>query len=669
VEAPARPLVAPRAVWRGRPYPLGATWDGAGVNFALFSKHATRVELALFDARGRREVERIELTERSDFVWHCYLPEARPGLYYGYHVHGPHDPDHGHRFDPAKALLDPYARMIRGGRSQVVDTAFTWGDDRAPRTPWKDSVIYELHVKGFTQLHPDVPQELRGTYAGLACAPALEHLRRLGVTAVELLPIHTIADERRLLQHGLRNYWGYSSIGYFAPEMRYSAHGTLGEFKTMVKTLHAAGIEVILDVVYNHTGEGDHTGPTLAFRGIDNAIYYRLDPAHPRRYLNFTGTGNTLNSAHRVVLGLIMDSLRYWVEEMHVDGFRFDLAATLARNPQGGFDRNCAFLGAVRQDPVLSRVKLIAEPWDLGEGGYQLGAFPPGWAEWNDKYRDAARSFWRGDERVIGELATRISGSKDYFGLSGRAPTASINFVTAHDGFTLEDLVSFERKHNEANREDNRDGTDNNRSMNFGVEGPSDDPAVKAQRARQKRNLLATLLLSHGVPMLLAGDELGRSQRGNNNAYCQDNEVSWIDWEAADGELLEFVRTLLRLRARHPLFRRRTYPKPEDTIWLAPEGREMVEEDWKLPFARCLGMLMIGERLAERDPRGNPMLDDDLLLLMNAHAEQIDFQLPEGRWALVLDTGGGGAPPGRAYPLQGRSLALLVHRQAGGTPA
>ena len=661
MDAPARALVAPRAAWRGRPYPLGATWDGAGVNFALFSKHAERVELCLFDPRGRREIERVPLSERSDYVWHCYLPEARPGLIYGYRLHGPHDADRGHRFDHNKILLDPYARMIRRGRCQVVDPAFTWGDDRAPRTPWQNTVIYELHVKGFTQLHPEVPPQLRGTYAGLATEPVIAHLKKLGVTAVELLPIHTIVDERRLLHHGLRNYWGYNSIGFFAPEMRYSASGTLGEFKTMVKTLHAAGIEVILDVVYNHTGEGDHTGPTLSFRGIDNAIYYRLDPDHPRRYLNPTGTGNSLNSAHRVVLALIMDSLRYWVEEMHVDGFRFDLATTLARNTHGAYDRNVAFLAAVRQDPVISRVKLIAEPWDLGEGGYQLGNFPPGWAEWNDKYRDALRSYWRGDEGVIGALASRLSGSRDLFGQSGRAPTASINFITTHDGFTLQDLVSYEKKRNEANHEGNRDGSDNNRSWNCGEEGPSENREVVDLRKKQKRNLLATLLFSQGVPLLTAGDELGRTQHGNNNAYCHDSELSWIDWEHADEQLLSFAHTVLGLRKKHPLFRRRTYPKPEDTTWLAPEGREMAESDWKLPFARCFGMLMVGRRLAERDERGAPIDDDDLLLLLNAHHDAIAFSLPEAAWTVLLDTARPGATvEGTTYSLQARSLALLA---------
>ncbi len=656
-------MVAPSAVWRGRPYPLGATWDGAGVNFALFSKHAEQVELCLFDPRGRREIERVEVRERTDYVWHCYLPEGRPGLIYGYRVHGPHEPDRGHRFDHNKVLLDPYARMIQRGRSQVIDPAFTWGDDRPPRTAWRDTVIYELHAKGFTQRHPDVPEQLRGTYAGLCTSPVLEYLKKLGVTAVELLPVHSIADERRLLHHGLRNYWGYNTIGFFAPEMRYSASGTLGEFKTMVKTLHEAGLEVILDVVYNHTAEGDHTGPTLSFRGIDNAIYYRLDPAHPRRYLNFTGTGNSLNTAHRVVLALVMDSLRYWVQEMHVDGFRFDLAATLARNAQGAFDRNVAFLAAVRQDPVLSQVKLIAEPWDLGEGGYQLGNFPPGWTEWNDKYRDAARAYWRGDDNTIGHLAARLSGSHDIFAPSGRAPRAGINFVTTHDGFTLQDLVSYERKHNEANHEGNRDGSDHNRSWNSGEEGPSEKPEVNALREKQKRNLLATLFFSQGVPMLVAGDELGRTQRGNNNAYCQDNETSWLDWEGADRELMQFVIGLVELRKRHPSFRRRTYPKPEDTAWLAPEGREMVEQDWKLPYARCFGMLMVGQRLAERDEHGNAMVDDDLLLLLNAHHEAIEFKLPGEGWTAVLDTAIGPPASAAPYPLQPRSLALLVRSQ------
>jgi glycogen operon protein len=673
LEAPARAFVTPSALWRGRAYPLGATWDGAGVNFAVFSKHAERVELCLFDPKGRREVERIELLDRTDFIWHGYLPDARPGLLYGYRVHGPHDPDRGHRFDPARVLLDPYARLVKGkvsaglGRCQVVDSAFSWGEDRAPRTPWQDTVIYELHVRGFTLQHPEVPEQLRGTYAGLATAPVIEHLKRLGVTAVELLPVHAFVDEKRLLQHGLRNYWGYNPIAFFAPDMRYSASGTLGEFKTMVRTLHAAGIEVILDVVYNHTGEGDHTGPTLAFRGLDNSIYYRLDPGNPRRYLNFTGTGNSFNTAHRVPLQLVMDSLRYWVEEMHVDGFRFDLAPTVARRSHD-FDRNSVFLAAVRQDPVISQVKLIAEPWDLGEGGYQLGNFPPGWSEWNDRYRDAVRAYWRGDGHIIGELASRLSGSSDIFQRGGRNPTASINFVTSHDGFTLHDLVSFERKHNEANLEGNRDGADENRSWNCGAEGPTGDPEVKALRERQKRNLLATLFFSQGVPMLLAGDETGRTQRGNNNAYCQDNDISWLDWQLdADREsLLAFTRDAIRLRKLHPALRRRTYSRPSDVCWLTPQGGEMTEADWKLPFARCLGMLLLGDRLAERGAYGAPIEDDDLLILVNAHHELIEFRLPDEGWRVLVDTSEERLSFAQHYPLQPRSVALLAKPRSPG---
>ncbi len=657
MEAPARSIVAPSTVWRGRAHPLGATWDGAGVNFALFSKHAERVELCLLDPRGRREIERLEVRERTDFIWHCYLPDARPGQLYAYRVHGQGEGEH--RFDGSRLLLDPYARLIQGkvgaglGRSQVVDTAFTWGEDRAPRTPWQDTVIYELHVKGFTQRHPEVPEQLRGTYAGLASLPVIEYLKGLGVTTVELLPVQAFVDERRLVQHGLRNYWGYNTIGFFAPEMRYCASGTLGEFKTMVKTLHAAGLELIMDVVYNHTAEGDHTGPTLSFRGLDNSIYYRLDPSNPRRYLNFTGTGNSFNTSHRVVLGLVMDSLRYWVQEMHVDGFRFDLASTLARNSAQQFDRNGAFLSAIRQDPVLSRVKLIAEPWDLGHDGYQLGNFPPGWVEWNDKYRDAVRAFWKGENGMIGELASRLTGSSDIFQRAGRSPRSSVNFVTTHDGFTLEDLVSYEQKHNEANLEANRDGADNNRSANYGVEGPSQDPAIRALRARQKRNLLATLLFSHGSALITAGDELGHTQQGNNNAYCQDSELSWLDWENADAEVQEFVRQLIVLRKRHPGFRRRSYAKPEDITWLTPQGQPMQHEDWTRAETRALGLLLLGKRLAERDDKGAPVSES-----------AIEFALPDSGWQLVLDT----AAPGRAhvpnaanpYYLQARTLALLV---------
>jgi len=673
VEAPARSIVAPSSVWSGRPRPLGATWDGAGVNFALYSEHAERVQLCLFDPKGRREIERIELAERSGFVWHCYLPEARPGLLYGYRVHGPHAPERGHRFNENRVLLDPYARLLAGqvsagmGRSRVVDPAFSWGDDRAPRTPWQDTVIYELHVKGFTQRHPGVPEQLRGTYAGLAAPAAIEHLKRLGVSAVELLPIHAFVDEKRLLQHGLRNYWGYASIGYFAPEMRYASTGTLGEFKTMVKTLHSAGIEVILDVVYNHTGEGDHHGPTLGFRGIDNRTYYRLDPHNLRHYVDTTGTGNSLNAGHPAVLALIMDSLRYWVEEMHVDGFRFDLATTLTRD-------SSVFLSAIAQDPVLAQAKLIAEPWDLGHGGYRLGAFPPPWSEWNDKYRDCVRSYWKGDEGRLGELAGRLAGSSDLFEASGRGPTASVNFVTSHDGFTLHDLVSYNDKHNEANHEGNRDGAHDNKSWNGGVEGPADEPSIRALRDRQKRNFLATLLFSHGVPMLVAGDEMGRTQHGNNNAYCHDSELSWVDWELdADARtLLEYVRRLLHLRAAHPAFRRRRYSR--NISWLNPSAAPMTEEEWRQPFARCVGVLLSGRALPERDARGHPVEDDDLLLLLNAHHDAVEFVLPgggQGRWDAIVDTSFADGlaevrayPSAAAYPLQGRSAVLLLKPSA-----
>ena len=669
MEAPARALVAPSVAWRGRPAPLGATWDGEGVNFALYSEHAERVELCLFDPKGRREIERVEVQNRTGFVWHCYLPEARPGLLYGYRVHGPHAPELGHRFNPHRVLLDPYARLLAGnvsagaGRSRVVDPAFSWGEDRPPRTPWQDTVIYEAHVKGFTQRHPDVPEQLRGTYAGLASPAALEHLKRLGITALELLPVHAFVDERRLLQHGLRQYWGYASIGYFAPEMRYSATGTAGEFKTMVKTLHSAGIEVILDVVYNHTGEGDHHGPTLGFRGIDNRTYYRLDPANARHYVDTTGTGNSLNAGHPAVLRLIMDSLRYWVEEMHVDGFRFDLATTLVRD-------HGSFLPAVSQDPVLAQVKLIAEPWDIAPDGYRLGRFPPPWAEWNDKYRDCVRSYWRGDEGRIGELGARLSGSSDLFEASGRGPTASVNFVTAHDGFTLADLVSYNEKHNEANQEGNRDGAHDNRSWNFGVEGPTDDGEIRGARERQKRNFLATLLFSHGVPMLLAGDEMGRTQRGNNNAYCQDGELSWIDWDLDNDAvaLRDYVSRLIKLRRTHPAFRRLRYSR--NIEWLNPRGEPMSEAEWKLPHARVLGALLSGRKLPERGAKGEPVEDDDLLLLLNAHHDPVGFALPgsDGApWSVLVDTSLAPAhavPAGTSYALQGRSLVLLSRPSA-----
>jgi glycogen operon protein len=693
---------------------LGATWDGEGANFAIFSEHAEKIDLCFFDSSGRREIQRVSLQEQTDQVWHCYLPEARPGLLYGYRVYGPYEPAHGFRFNPHKLLLDPYAKQIQGdlkwsdshfgyriGHKQadlsfdrrdsapgmlkgvVVDSSFTWGSDQPPRIPWHQSIIYEVHVKGFTIRHLDVPPALRGTYAGLTTAPVIDYLKRLGVTAVELMPVHCFVDDRRLVERGLRNYWGYNTIGFFAPEPRYSATGTVNEFKTMVKALHSAGIEVILDVVYNHTAEGNQLGPTLSFRGIDNPVYYRAAPDNPRFYMDYTGTGNTLNMRHPRVLQLIMDSLRYWVLDMHVDGFRFDLAATLARELHE-VDRLGAFLDIIHQDPILSQVKLIAEPWDLGEGGYQVGKFPVGWAEWNDRYRDAVRSYWKGDGGQIGELAYRITGSSDLYARSGRRPYASINFVTAHDGFTLQDLVSYNQKHNEANGEENRDGTDNNRSWNCGVEGPADDPNVKALRNQQKRNFLATLLLSQGVPMLLAGDPIGHTQQGNNNAYCQDNEISWLNWDegSADLELLAFVRHVIALRKDHPVFRRRNFFQGrsikgvgvKDILWLMPDGREMTDEEWGQESARSLGVLLSGEGLGEVDERGHPVTDENFLLLMNAYHEQVPFQLPAvafGKgWLTLIDTScqtAHGAPTfydaGTSYSLQARSLVLLQERQ------
>ncbi len=704
-------MVRKLAVWPGEPYPLGATWDGEGVNFALFSENAEKVELCLFDSRGRREIQRIVMPEQTDQVWHAYLPEARPDLLYGYRVYGPYQPERGHRFNPNKLLLDPYAKFLVGPmrwsdaqfgyrighknddlsfdrrnsapgmpKCQVIDSAFTWGNDRPPRIPQADMIIYEMHVKGFTALHPDIPPELRGSYAAIASAPVIDHLRRLGVNAVELMPVHAFVDDRHLLEKGLRNYWGYNSIGFFAPEARYSSTGEVYEFKTMVKALHTAGIEVILDVVYNHTAEGNHLGPTLCFRGIDNAAYYRLLPEDPRYYRDYTGCGNTLNMMHPRVLQLIMDSLRYWVLEMHVDGFRFDLASALARELHE-VDRLGAFFDIIHQDPVLSQVKLIAEPWDLGEGGYQVGNFPVGWMEWNGKYRDNVRSYWKGEGGHIGELAYRLTGSSDLYEHGGRRPFASINFVTAHDGFTLRDLVSYNDKHNEANGEQGRDGEDHNRSWNCGVEGPTDDPAVLALRAKQQRNLLATLLLSQGVPMLLAGDEIGRTQNGNNNAYCQDNELTWINWNL-DGEqrhLFLYVQWLIRLRTEHPVFRRRYFFQGspiqgagvKDVTWLHPEGGEMTEEEWQQDYARCLGMLLFGQELHEFDRRGRRLRDHNYLVMLNAHHEQIPFLLPDkpvgARWQTVLDTTRSSEPViaqelagGEHYPLQARSMVVLA---------
>ncbi len=703
------------AIWPGEPYPAGATWDGEGVNFALFSEHAEKVELCFFDPAGRRELQRVEIRECTDQIWHCYLPEARPGMLYGYRVHGPYRPEEGHRFNPNKLLLDPYARNIVGAlrwsdalfgytvdgkredlsfdrrdsaggvpKSKIIDPAFTWGDDRRPEIPWNDMVVYELHVRGFTLQHPDVPPPLRGTYAGLATAPVIDHLKRLGVTTVELMPVHTFVDDRRLVERGLRNYWGYNTIGFFAPDARYSASGKVNEFKTMVKALHSAGIEVILDVVYNHTAEGNQLGPTLAFRGIDNASYYRLRADHRRYYNDYTGTGNTLDMQHPRVLQLIMDSLRYWVTEMHVDGFRFDLAAALARELHE-VDRLGAFFDIIRQDPVLNRVKLIAEPWDLGEGGYQVGNFPPGWAEWNDRYRDTMRAYWKGDGGLIGEFALRLTGSSDLYNRSSRRPYASINFVAAHDGFTLHDLVAYNDKHNEANGEDNRDGHNHNLSWNCGAEGPTDDPEILALRERQSRNLLATLFLSQGVPMLLAGDELGRTQGGNNNAYCQDNATSWVDWTPDErrDRLTEFVRRMIALRRAHPVFRRRDFfqgrpirgSEVKDIAWFKPDGTEMTDQEWEHEFARSLGVYLAGEALTEVDARGRPVKDQNLLVLFNAHHETVEFKLPEhagpGRWFALLDTAhehglasSGTFDAGASYPLQGRSLALMLHSRS-----
>ncbi len=669
-------------VWPGRPYPLGATWDGLGVNFALYSEHGERVELVLFDHRDDPQGRALPLPERTGPVWHGYLPHLRPGQLYGYRVWGPYWPQAGHRFNPHKLLLDPYARAIgrplrwhdslfgyRLGDPEgdliaseedsapwaplgaVVEDAFEWGDDRPPRIPWEETIIYEAHVKGISKLHPQVPHELRGTYLGLASDPILDHLQSLGITTVELMPVQAFVNDRRLVDLGLSNYWGYNPLAYFAPEPAYAAWGPAGavrEFKTMVRALHARGLEVIIDVVYNHTGEGNHLGPTLSFRGIDNCAYYKL-AEDPRYYADYTGTGNTLDPGNPYVLQLITDSLRYWVEQMHVDGFRFDLAAALARE---FYDVNmlAAFFKVIQQDPVLARVKLIAEPWDVGEGGYQVGNFPWLWAEWNGRYRDALRRFWRGDRGMLGELATRIAGSSDLYARSGRRPYASVNFVTAHDGFTLEDLVSYARKHNEANLENNRDGSDENYSTNCGAEGPSDDPRVLVCREELKRCLVSTLLLSQGVPMLLGGDELSRTQQGNNNAYCQDNELSWYHWDLDERQrrFLEFVRGVIAFRRSHPTFRRRHFltgePGPggyKDVIWVHPEGRAMTIEDWTSPRLQALGMLLHGDLLREVDSRGRRIRDDTLLVLCNAGGAT-RFVLPEppqGRgWEVVLST-------------------------------
>jgi glycogen operon protein len=696
-------------VWPGQPFPLGPMWDGRGTNFSLFSENAERVELCLFDADDRETT--IELTERTVFNWHCYLPGIGPGQRYGYRVHGPYEPEAGKRFNPTKLLIDPYAKAIDGPidygaanvmpyvpdgedadlyaddeddadaipKGVVVDEHFDWEDDRPPNRPWTETVIYELHVKGFTKLNEHIREDLRGTYAGLASEPAVEYLTSLGVTAVELLPIHHIADEEFLIGRGLSNYWGYSSIGFLAPHALYAATGRRGEqvreFCGMVKALHRAGIEVILDVVYNHTAEGNHLGPMLAFRGIDNESYYKLNPETPRFHMDYTGTGNSLNPSHPTVLRLIMDSLRYFVGNCHVDGFRFDLASALAREFHE-VDKLSAFFDIIHQDPILSQVKLIAEPWDVGEGGYQVGNFPVLWTEWNGIYRDVMRDFWRGQARVS-DFAYRFTGSADLYEQDGRRPSASINFVTAHDGFTLADLVSYNDKHNEANLEENRDGTDDNRSWNCGAEGPTDDPAINALRERQQRNFIATLFLSQGVPMLLAGDELGRSQGGNNNAYCQDNEISWVSWDLDERRqrLLEFTRRLIALRRDHPVFRRSTFlagvgegTKLPDAWWFRPDGLKMTRRNWEHGGPPSLGVFLNGEELRALTPQGEPVTDASYLILFNAHHEPCEFTLPPRRfgrhWEVALSTADPEAPADRheartVVPVESRSLLLL----------
>ncbi|MEV6029919.1 glycogen debranching protein GlgX [Nonomuraea sp. NPDC052116] len=669
-----------REVWPGEPYPLGGTWDGVGTSFAVFSEVAERVELCLFHDDGTEE--RVDLPEVDGFVWHGYLPGIQPGQRYGYRVHGPHDPSQGHRCNPAKLLLDPYAKAIDGEltwnqalfpyyftdptrrntedsapympKNVVINPFFEWGNDRPPRIPYHQTVIYEAHVRGLTMRHPDVPPDLRGTYAGVGHPAIIDHLLSLGVTAVELMPVHHYIPEHFLVARGLTNYWGYNTMAYLAPHGGYSSAGTRGqqvlEFKAMVRALHEAGIEVILDVVYNHTAEGDHMGPTLGFRGIDNAAYYRLHDGDRRYYLDYTGCGNSLNVRSPHALQLIMDSLRYWVLDMHVDGFRFDLASALARELHD-VDRLSAFFDLIQQDPVISQVKLIAEPWDVGPGGYQVGNFPPLWTEWNGKYRDIVRDFWRGTHSALPEFASRLTGSADLYESSGRRPVASINFVTCHDGFTLSDLVSYDHKHNEANGEDNRDGTNDNRSWNCGAEGPVEDPGIVQLRHRQRRNFLVTLFLSQGVPMLSHGDELGRTQRGNNNAYCQDNELAWVDWSMlhTEPELLEFVRALSKLRREHPVFQRRRFfhgRHPEDgkrdLVWLTPGGTEMTASDWHIGYAKSLMVYLNGEAITEPGPRGERIVDDSFLLLINAHHENMSFTLPGEEcgtgWVPVLDT-------------------------------
>lgn len=710
-------------VWPGKPYPLGATWDGQGTNFALFSEHATRIELCLFDSKDdQHEAVCIQMPEQTDCVWHVYLPGVGPGQLYGYRAHGTYAPQHGLRFNKNKLLVDPYAKAIGGDvrwddgafgyvigdpdedqsysdvdsapfvpRSVVIDPSFDWGDDQRPNTPLHRSIIYELHVRGFTMQHPDVPEHQRGTYAGLASPASIEYLKTLGVTAIELLPIHQFVDDRMLQDKGLHNYWGYNTLGFFAPHYLYSSSGTCGEqvreFKDMVKTMHAAGLEVILDVVYNHTAEGNHMGATLSMKGIDNIAYYRLVQNDPRYYMDYTGTGNTLNLLHPRTLQLVMDSLRYWVLDMHVDGFRFDLASALARGLHEA-DRLSAFFDIIHQDPVLSQVKLIAEPWDVGPGGYQVGNFPVLWAEWNGKYRDTVRSFWRGQRGTVAELGYRMTGSSDLYARNGRRPYASINFVTAHDGFTLRDLVSYAHKHNTANGENNNDGDNHNNSWNCGVEGPTGNASIKKLRTRYQRSILGTLLLSQGVPMLLAGDELSRTQRGNNNAYCQDNELSWINWDLDENaqSMLEFTRMAIALRREHPVFQRRKFFQGRsihgehisDIEWFRRDGKEMTEEDWVQGWPRCLGIMLNGQAMDEWDERGRYIHDDILFLMLNANRETVHLPIPPSRygetWDTLIDTSTRDGKrnltlrSGKAYPLTGATLALLRLRITKGGP-
>ena len=702
-------------IWPGKAYPLGATYDGSGTNFAVFSEAAERVDLCLFDADGAET--RVVLPEVDGFVWHGFIPNVEPGQRYGYRVHGPYDPRAGQRCNPKKLLMDPYAKAIDGTfewnqslfgytfgdpdsrndddsaasmpKSVVINPFFDWGVDRPPGHEYADTVIYEAHVKGLTQTHPEIPEQIRGTYSAVAHPVIIEHLKTLGVNAIELMPVHHFANDSTLMDKGLSNYWGYNTIAFFAPDPKYSSSATPGgqvqEFKAMVRALHEADIEVILDVVYNHTAEGNHLGPTASFRGIDNAAYYRLVDDDKRYYTDYTGTGNSLNVRHPHSLQLIMDSLRYWVTEMHVDGFRFDLAATLAREFYD-VDRLAAFFELVQQDPTVSQVKLIAEPWDVGPGGYQVGNFPPQWTEWNGKFRDTVRDYWRGEAATLDEFAYRLTGSADLYEHTGRRPVASINFVTAHDGFTLADLVSYNEKHNDANGEDNQDGESHNRSWNCGAEGPTDDPAVNALRAQQQRNFLTTLLLSQGVPMISHGDELGRTQHGNNNVYCQDNELSWIDWVHADADLIEFTRSVSALRAAHPVFRRRRFFSGlpvrrrgaeglPDISWFAPDGSEMTEEDWETAFAKSVAAYLNGQGIPDLDVRGNRVTDDSFVLCFNAHHEPIEFTLPPAEfgaaWLPVIYTGAAVEPQdtiaaGATVTVDARAVMVLRAAAASG---